>query len=39
MLHQYDVTADGQRFIVVTANTTESPLLNLIVNWNAESTK
>jgi Tol biopolymer transport system component len=39
ILHQYDVTADGQRFIVVTANKTESPLLNLIVNWNAESTK
>jgi eukaryotic-like serine/threonine-protein kinase len=39
MVHQYDVTADGQRFIVVTANTTESPLLNLVVNWNAESKK
>lgn len=39
LLHQYDVTDNGQRFIVVTANKTESPLLNLVVNWNAESRK
>jgi Tol biopolymer transport system component len=33
---QYDVTADGKRFLVTTtAAGASSPLLNVVVNWNA----
>ena len=29
----YDVTADGKRFLLVTQSQSKSPALNLIVNW------
>jgi len=32
---QYDVTADGQRFIVITPPAETSPQFNLIVNWTS----
>ena len=32
--HQYDVSPDGQRFLVNTPETSTSPL-NVIVNWTA----
>ena len=34
-LFQYDVTADGKRFLVVTNNVTAAPPLTVVVNWNA----
>jgi hypothetical protein len=34
--NEYDVTADGKRFLVVTNNAAGyAPLLNVVVNWNA----
>jgi hypothetical protein len=37
---QYDVTADGKRFLLATAGTigggpTSTPMLNVVVNWDA----
>ena len=29
----YDVTADGKRFLLVTQSQSKGPALNLIVNW------
>jgi hypothetical protein len=35
-LFQYDVTADGKRFLVVTNNVpAAAPPLTVVVNWNA----
>jgi Tol biopolymer transport system component len=39
-LFQYDVTADGKRFLLATADTigggsTSTPMLNVVVNWDA----
>ena len=35
-LFQYDVTADGKRFIVVTNDVSAAvPPLTVVVNWNA----
>jgi eukaryotic-like serine/threonine-protein kinase len=31
--HQYDVTADGQKFLVLTAGDTEDSPFNVVVNW------
>jgi hypothetical protein len=39
VLYEYDVAADGQRFLVNTANIAEGPAsthpLTVVVNWNA----
>jgi serine/threonine protein kinase/Tol biopolymer transport system component len=32
----YDVTADGQRFVVITADRTKSSSISLLTNWPAE---
>jgi hypothetical protein len=32
----YDVTADGQRFIMVTGNTVQASTINVVLNWDAE---
>lgn len=32
----YDVTADGQRFVVITADRTKSSSITLLTNWPAE---
>ena len=32
---QYDVTADGKRFLVATTLATAAPPLNVVVNWDA----
>jgi hypothetical protein len=32
---QYDVTADGKRFLVTTTTAASVPPLNVVVNWNA----
>jgi hypothetical protein len=36
-LFEYDVTADGKRFLVNTTRTssTSGPFLNVVVNWDA----
>jgi eukaryotic-like serine/threonine-protein kinase len=35
---QYDVSADGNRFLIVTRGTADkAPLLSVIVNWSEES--
>jgi hypothetical protein len=31
----YDVTADGQRFVVITADRTKSSSISLLTNWPA----
>ena len=39
---EYDVTADGKRFLINTtggSGAASSPLLNVVVNWNAELKK
>jgi hypothetical protein len=37
---EYDVTADGKRFVVTTKNFAGyAPTLNVVVNWNAALTK
>src|SRR5262249_39105676 len=33
--HQYDVSADGQKFLVLTAGDSENSPFNVIVNWQA----
>jgi eukaryotic-like serine/threonine-protein kinase len=33
--YQYDVTADGSRFIVATTGSSSAPILTVEVNWNA----
>ena len=39
-LLQYDVTADGKRFLINTdGKVSSSPPLTVVVNWNAESKK
>jgi hypothetical protein len=35
----YDVTADGQRFVVITAYRTKSTSITLLTNWPAEIEK
>jgi hypothetical protein len=35
---QYDVTADGKRFLVASTPAASSPSLNVVVNWNPAST-
>jgi hypothetical protein len=33
---EYDVTADGKRLLLATASVSaESPVLNVVVNWDA----
>jgi hypothetical protein len=32
----YDVTADGQRFIIVTNETGQASAINVVLNWDAE---
>ena len=32
---QYDVTADGKRFVVATNPPATAPSLTVVVNWNA----
>jgi hypothetical protein len=39
---QYDVTADGKRFLLNTAggpSATSPPLLSVVVNWSTAATK
>jgi len=37
---EYDVTADGKRFLINTdGKVSSSPPLTVVVNWNAESKK
>ena len=35
----YDVSADGQRFVVITADRTKSASITLVTDWPAELTK
>jgi hypothetical protein len=37
--HQYDVTADGQKFLVLTAGETDNSPFNVVVNWQAALNK
>ena len=41
MVFEYDVSADGRRFLVTStgAVTASAPPLTVVVNWNAELTK
>jgi hypothetical protein len=32
---EYDVTADGKRFLLDTAGGDSAPVLNVVVNWDA----
>jgi hypothetical protein len=39
-LWQYDVTADGKRFLLdTTGGAASAPLLNLVTNWDARLKK
>ena len=40
-LFEYDVTADGKRFLLdnVASGSSSAPLLNAVVNWDAEPKK
>jgi eukaryotic-like serine/threonine-protein kinase len=37
--HQYDATADGQRFLVLTADETSESPVNVVVNWQEATQK
>ena len=32
----YDVTADGQRFVVLSAEAPPPPQINIVLNWHQE---
>jgi Tol biopolymer transport system component/predicted Ser/Thr protein kinase len=32
----YDVTADGQRFVIITGDAGQTSTINVVLNWNAE---
>ena len=33
--HQYDVTSDGQKFLILTAGDTDESPFTVVVNWPA----